>query len=137
MMIRSMVESTWAEDVGQFLYHLDPDIRKITRSLKKMESKMINSVLSSLTKLPRIYIYIYSVCMCAYVCAFIYIYAHMHTTYVYTHTHTHTHTHICKSVCVYIYIYIYIVIQRQTFVVPQLFSVARHIECFKLGLNPT
>ena len=29
-----MVESAWAEDMGHFLYHLDPDARKITRSLE-------------------------------------------------------------------------------------------------------
>ena len=49
MMTKSMVESTWAEDMGQFLYHLDPDTRKITRSLDKMELKIINSIPSSLT----------------------------------------------------------------------------------------
>ena len=31
MMIQSMVNSAWAEYIGQFLYHLDPDTRKITR----------------------------------------------------------------------------------------------------------
>ena len=35
MTTKSMVERIWAEDMGQFLDHLDPDIRKITRSLKK------------------------------------------------------------------------------------------------------
>ena len=35
-MTKSMVESAWAEDMGQFLYYLDPDIKKITRSLEKM-----------------------------------------------------------------------------------------------------
>ena len=47
MMTKSMVESAWAGDMGQFLYHEDPDTRKITRNL---ENK-INSVPSSLTKL--------------------------------------------------------------------------------------
>ena len=32
-----MVESAWAEDMGQFLYNLDPDTRKITRRLEKMK----------------------------------------------------------------------------------------------------
>ena len=34
MTTKSKVESTWAEDKGQFLYHLDPNTRKITRILK-------------------------------------------------------------------------------------------------------
>ena len=29
MTTKSMVESTWAEDMGHFLYHLNPDTRKI------------------------------------------------------------------------------------------------------------
>ena len=41
-------------------------------------------------------------------------------------------------VYIYIYIYIYIVIHRQTiFVISQLFSVARHLGCFKLGSKPS
>ena len=44
MTTKSMLESTWAEDMGQFLYHLDSDIEKI-------KLKIINSVPSSLTKL--------------------------------------------------------------------------------------
>ena len=51
MTTKSMVESAWAGDMGQFLYHLDPDARKITRSLEKIELKIINSVPASLTKL--------------------------------------------------------------------------------------
>ena len=50
MTIKSMVESTWAEVMGQFLYHLDPNTRKITRSLEKIKLKIINCVPSSLTK---------------------------------------------------------------------------------------
>ena len=34
-----MVESAWTEDMGQFLHHLDPDIRKITRCLEKINFK--------------------------------------------------------------------------------------------------
>ena len=30
-----MVESAWAEDMGQFLYHQDPDTKKIQGVLKK------------------------------------------------------------------------------------------------------
>ena len=30
MTTKSMVESAWAEDIGQFLYHVDHDTRKIT-----------------------------------------------------------------------------------------------------------
>ena len=42
------------------IHRLDPDSRKITRSLEKIKWKMINSVPSSLTKLAwNIYIYIY------------------------------------------------------------------------------
>ena len=36
MMTRDMVESAWV-NMGHFLYHLDPDIRKETRSLAKHE----------------------------------------------------------------------------------------------------
>ena len=43
-MIKSMIESAWAEDMGQFLYHLDSDTRKITKTLEKIKLKMINSV---------------------------------------------------------------------------------------------
>ncbi len=45
-----MVESAWAEDIEQFLHYLDPDTRKIKRSLEKIK-KIINSVPLSLTKL--------------------------------------------------------------------------------------
>ena len=47
MTTKSMVESAYAEDMGQFLYHLDPDTRKITGSLEKRKLKMIKSVPSS------------------------------------------------------------------------------------------
>ena len=49
---KSIAESAWAEDMGGFLYLLDPDTRKITRRLKKKKQiKMIISVPSSLTNL--------------------------------------------------------------------------------------
>ena len=51
MMAKSMIESARAEDMGKILWHLDPDTRKITRSLKKIKLKIINSVPLSLTKL--------------------------------------------------------------------------------------
>ena len=50
MTAKHMVESAWAEDIGQFHYHLDPDTREITRRLEKIKLRIINSVLSSLTK---------------------------------------------------------------------------------------
>ena len=59
MTTKSVVESAWAEDVRPFLCHLDPDTRKITRRLEKIELKENYSVPSSLTKLAWIYIYIY------------------------------------------------------------------------------
>ena len=73
MTTRSVIESTWAEDMGQFLYHLDSDTVKTTRTLEKMKLKIINEECSSyLTKLAwthtHTYIYIY-----------IYIYIYMHT----------------------------------------------------------
>ena len=66
-------------------FHLDPDTRKIARSLEKIKLKMINCVPSSLTKTClNIYIYIYvcvCVCVCVYlcmcVCACVYIYIHI------------------------------------------------------------
>ena len=51
MTTKSMVKSAWAEDMGQFLYHLDPDTRKITRRLEKLQLRKMNSVPSSLIKL--------------------------------------------------------------------------------------
>ena len=47
----SMAERAWAEDIGQFLYHLDPDKGKITRRLEKIKLKMVNSAPSSLKTL--------------------------------------------------------------------------------------
>ena len=46
--------------------------------------------------------------------------------------------YICIYVYIYIYIYIYIYYHPQTncFVVSQLFSVARHVGCSKLGWKP-
>ena len=52
MMAKSKVENAWAKDMGQFLYQLDPNTRKITRRLEKLQLQIINSVPSSLTKLP-------------------------------------------------------------------------------------
>ena len=45
---KSMVESPDTEVMEQFLYHINPDIRKITGGLEKVEKKIINSVPSSL-----------------------------------------------------------------------------------------
>ena len=42
---------------------------------------------------------------------------------------------LCVCVCVFIYIYCHP--QTDYFIVSQLFSVARHTGCFKLGLKPT
>ena len=39
MTTQSMAESAWAEYMGQFLYHLDPDTRKITKGLEKLQLK--------------------------------------------------------------------------------------------------
>ena len=39
MMTKSIVESAWAEDMGQLPYHLDPETRKIIRSLEKNKIK--------------------------------------------------------------------------------------------------
>ena len=58
----------WVEDMGQFLYHLDPNTRKITRRLEKLQLKIINSFPSSLIKLAYIS-YIFNVCEC--VCVYI------------------------------------------------------------------
>ena len=41
MTTKSMVESAWAEDMGQFFYHLDPDSRKTTSRLEKLQLKII------------------------------------------------------------------------------------------------
>ena len=44
--------------------------------------------------------------------------------------------YVCVCVCIYIYIYICHP-QTDCFVVSQLFSVARHVGCLKLGPKPT
>ena len=41
MMIKSKVESVWVENMGQFLYYLDPNTRKLTRTLEKIKLKII------------------------------------------------------------------------------------------------
>ena len=64
-----MVEGTWAEDMGKFLYHLDSDTTKITGSLEN-KLKIINKLFSIvfnkscldnnlLPKYTLLYIYIY------------------------------------------------------------------------------
>ena len=68
MMTKSMVESTCAEDMGQFLYHLDPDTRKITRRLEKIKLKIINSVPSFLTKLACIITCYLNIHFSKYIC---------------------------------------------------------------------
>ena len=69
MTTKSMVEIARAEDMGQFLYLIDPDTRKITRSLEKIKLEIINSVPTSLRKLAwmSIYIYIYIYILNAYI----------------------------------------------------------------------
>ena len=71
MTIKSMVVSAWAEDMGQFLYHLNPDKRKIRRTLEKLQLKIkkqcsivfnktcLNNNLLPKYTLFNIYIYIY------------------------------------------------------------------------------
>ena len=53
MMTKSIVESSWAEDMGQFFfYYLDPYTRKITRRLEKLQLKIISkqcSIISNKT----------------------------------------------------------------------------------------
>ena len=98
-----MVESNWAEDMGQFLFHLDPHTRKITRSLEKMKLKTINkqcSIVFNKTCLNNNMLPKYT----------------LFKTYVdidtdidrCTHTHTHTHTHTYIYIYIYIYVCIYI-----------------------------
>ena len=36
-----MVESSGVKDMGQFLYNLDPDTRKLTRTFEKLPLKII------------------------------------------------------------------------------------------------
>ena len=36
MTTKSMIETAWVENMGQILYHLDSDARKITRRLEKL-----------------------------------------------------------------------------------------------------
>ena len=111
-----MVESTWTEYMGQFLYHPDPDTKKIKRRLEKIKLKIINSVPSSLRKLSRIitcfnihiyiYIYIYKyMYMYIYTCICIYIYVYM---YAYICMYICICIYICIHIFVYICIYIYI-----------------------------
>ena len=54
--------------------------------------------------------------------------------YIYIYIRVWLYKYIC--VCAYIYIYIYCHPQKDCFVVPQLFNVARHIGRLKLGSKP-
>ena len=67
---QNMGESTQAEDMGQFIYHLDPDTRKITWYLEKIKLKIINSVPLSLTK----FAWIITCCLNIHSSKYIYIY---------------------------------------------------------------
>ena len=42
MTAKSIVESTWAKNMGQLLYHLGPNTRKITRRFEKLQLKLKN-----------------------------------------------------------------------------------------------
>ena len=76
MTTESIVKCAWAEYVGLFVYHQDPDSGKITKRFGKIKLEIINSVHHLLENLhDYIYIYIYvCVCVCACVCIYIYIY---------------------------------------------------------------
>ena len=95
-----MVESAWPEDMGQFLYHLDPDTRIITKILEKMKLEIMNkqrSIVFNKTCLKKnLYTYI---CLCVCVCVHLTMFCILPVV-KYIHTHTYTHT--------YVYIYIYI-----------------------------
>ena len=72
MTTKIMVESAWAEDMGQFRYHLDLDTRKISRILEKIKLKMINKQCSIVFNKICLYIYIYIyMCVCVCVCVFV------------------------------------------------------------------
>ena len=51
-MTKSMVESAWAEDMGQFLYDVDPDTRKIMRleniKIKNYKQKVFHRLYQNL-----------------------------------------------------------------------------------------
>ena len=64
MTTKSMVESAWAENMGQFLYHRDPGIRKNKIKNNKQCSIVFNKACLNNNLLPKytlfnIYIYIY------------------------------------------------------------------------------
>ena len=60
MMTKSIVESAGAEDMGQFLYHLDPDTKRIIRIEKfQLKIKKCSIVFNQIC----LNIYIY-VCVC-------------------------------------------------------------------------
>ena len=71
-----MVDSTRAGHVGQFLYHLDPDIRKIhTETRKNFFLNNKQSVFHCFYQNFHEYIYIYiymcvCVCECIYMCLY-------------------------------------------------------------------
>ena len=46
----SMVESSWAEDMGQFIYHLDLDTGINNKNIWKITIKIINSIPTSFIK---------------------------------------------------------------------------------------
>ena len=58
MTIKSIVESAWAEDTGQFFYHRHPDKKNNKESWKNKIKTNKQTVPSSLTKIAwNIYIY--------------------------------------------------------------------------------
>ena len=68
------VESTGAEDMGQFLNHLNPDTRKITRRLEKLQLKIINNIPLSLIKLDLVTTCCLNIHSSLYIYIYIYIY---------------------------------------------------------------
>ena len=93
----NMIKGTWEQNLGQLLYQLDPDTKKIARKLEKKHKK--KKVLWYLTKhLLRI-------------CVYTYIYIQTHLPTMNEGRGRDSHLPIinrCVCVCVYIYIYIYI-----------------------------
>ena len=79
--------------MGEFLYHPVPDTRKIRRRLEKLPKNIINSDLSSLTKLVWIITCCQNVLFSKYTYIYIYIFKLLERN---------------VGMCIHIYIYIYI-----------------------------
>ena len=96
---------------------------------------LLPGLVQDCTQHSYICIYMY-ICIYIYICMYIYIYVYIYTyiyvcMYIYIYVCIYIYVYI--YVCIYIYIYVYCHPQTDSFVVSELFSVARHVGRLMLG----